>query len=84
MVRGNYNRSEAKANLLTQKGPDNAGRGRLLRANIEIPKGETAVNRTDIEVFFDRPARTDRSGARSQASGSSIGQIVEILRAAIP
>jgi len=38
----------------TQKGPDNAGRGRLLRANIEIPKGETAVNRTDIEVFFDR------------------------------
>jgi len=38
----------------TQKGPDNAGRGRLFRANIEIPKGETAVNRTDIEVFFDR------------------------------
>src|SRR6266478_5021937 len=24
----------------TQKGPDNAGRGRLFRANIEIPKGE--------------------------------------------
>src|SRR5258708_6525298 len=38
----------------TQKGPDNAGRGRLFRANIEIPKGETAANRTDIEVFFDR------------------------------
>jgi hypothetical protein len=37
----------------TQKGPDNAGRGRLFRANIEIPKGETAANRTDIEVFFD-------------------------------
>src|SRR5882724_1119242 len=27
----------------TQKGPDNAGRGRLFRANIEIPKGETAA-----------------------------------------
>jgi hypothetical protein len=37
----------------TQKGPDNAGRGRLFRANIEIPKGETAADRADIEVFFD-------------------------------
>ena len=24
-----------------------------MRANIEIPKGETAANRTDIEMFFD-------------------------------
>jgi hypothetical protein len=38
----------------TQKGPDNAGLGRILRANIEIPKGETATNRSDIEVWFDR------------------------------
>jgi sugar lactone lactonase YvrE len=38
----------------TQKGPDNAGKGRVFRANIEIPEGETAANRTDIEVFFDR------------------------------
>jgi hypothetical protein len=38
----------------TQKGPDNAGLGRIFRANIEIPKGETAPDRTDIEVFFDR------------------------------
>jgi hypothetical protein len=38
----------------TQKGPDNAGLGRIFRASIEIPKGETAANRTDIEVFFDR------------------------------
>jgi hypothetical protein len=37
----------------TQKGPDNAGKGRLFRANIDIPKGETAANRTDIEVLFD-------------------------------
>jgi hypothetical protein len=37
----------------TQKGPDNAGLGRIFRANIEIPKGQTAVNRSDIEVFFD-------------------------------
>ncbi len=38
----------------TQKGPDNAGLGRVCRANIEIPKGETAANRRDIEVLFDR------------------------------
>ena len=38
----------------TQKGPDNAGRGRIFRANLEIPAGQTAANRSDIEVFFDR------------------------------
>ncbi|WP_236000284.1 3-hydroxyacyl-CoA dehydrogenase [Bradyrhizobium uaiense] len=38
----------------TQKGPDNAGRGRIFCANLEIPHGETPANRTDIEVFFDR------------------------------
>jgi hypothetical protein len=37
----------------TQKGPDNGERGRLFRAGVEIPKGETAANRSDIEVFFD-------------------------------
>src|SRR5205814_2126414 len=37
----------------TQKGPEKGGLGRLLRANIEIPKGENAVNRTDIEVLYD-------------------------------
>ena len=38
----------------TQKGGDNAEVGRILRAGIDIPKGETANNRSDIEVFFDR------------------------------
>ena len=37
----------------TQKGPDNAGLGRILRAGIDIPKGEDAAGRTDIEVWFD-------------------------------
>ena len=37
----------------SQKGPDNAGRGRIFRANLEIPKGQTAANRTDIELLFD-------------------------------
>jgi DNA-binding beta-propeller fold protein YncE len=38
----------------TQKGPDNAGVGRISRAGINIPKGENPTNRSDIEVFFDR------------------------------
>jgi hypothetical protein len=37
----------------TQKGNDNAGQGRILRANLEIPKGQTPANRKDIEVLFD-------------------------------
>jgi DNA-binding beta-propeller fold protein YncE len=38
----------------TQKGPDNAGLGRIFRANIDIPKGESPTNRSDIEVLFDQ------------------------------
>jgi DNA-binding beta-propeller fold protein YncE len=37
----------------TQKGPEKGGLGRLFRANIEIPEGENAVNRTDIEVLYE-------------------------------
>ena len=37
----------------TQKGPDNAGKGRLYRAGIEIPRGETPVSRSDVELLFD-------------------------------
>jgi len=36
-----------------QKGPEKAGEGRIFRAKIDIPKGQTAVNRTDIELLFD-------------------------------
>src|SRR5467141_1034868 len=37
----------------TQKGPANAGKGRIFRAKIDIPKGETPADRTDIELLFD-------------------------------
>ena len=37
----------------TQKGPDNAERGRIFRAGIEIPQGEKAAHRSDIELLFD-------------------------------
>ena len=37
----------------TQKGADNANQGTILRANIELPKGQAPANRTDIEVLFD-------------------------------
>jgi hypothetical protein len=38
----------------TQKGPDDAGLGRLFRAGIDIPKGESAAKRSDIELVFDQ------------------------------
>jgi hypothetical protein len=44
---------ERKQIYWTQKGPDNGEQGRILRAGIEIPRGETPANRSDIEVFFD-------------------------------
>jgi hypothetical protein len=37
----------------TQKGSDDAGKGRLFRAKIDMPSGENTANRTDIELLFD-------------------------------
>ena len=37
----------------TQKGPDDAGKGRIFRASTEIPKGQSPENRTDVEVLFE-------------------------------
>jgi hypothetical protein len=36
----------------TQKGPDNAGLGRIFRAGLEIPEGQHAANRKDIELLY--------------------------------
>jgi hypothetical protein len=36
----------------TQKGPDDAGQGRIFRANVEIPNGQNAASRSDIELLF--------------------------------
>jgi DNA-binding beta-propeller fold protein YncE len=44
----------------TQKGPSDAGLGQILRAEIDIPQGETAANRSDIEVLYkDLPEPID-------------------------
>jgi hypothetical protein len=37
----------------TQKGPDNAGKGRIFRAGIEIQRGESPSKRSDIELLYD-------------------------------
>ena len=37
----------------TQKGPANAGDGRIFRANLEIPKGQSAANRKDIDLLYE-------------------------------
>jgi DNA-binding beta-propeller fold protein YncE len=44
----------------TQKGPSDAGLGRILRAGIDLPAGETAFTRSDIEVVYkDLPEPID-------------------------
>jgi hypothetical protein len=37
----------------TQKGGDNAGKGRIFRAGMDIPKGQTPATRKDIEILYD-------------------------------
>ena len=37
----------------SQKGATKGGQGRIFRANVEIPKGESPTNRSDIELLFD-------------------------------
>ncbi len=44
----------------SQKGPSKGGQGRILRAGIELPDGETAQTRSDIEVLWaDLPEPID-------------------------
>ena len=44
----------------TQKGPSDAGLGKILRAGIDVPAGESAAQRGDIElVFKDLPEPID-------------------------
>jgi DNA-binding beta-propeller fold protein YncE len=44
---------EASKLYWTQKGPENAGEGRIFRANLEISKGQSAANRKDIELLYE-------------------------------
>lgn len=37
----------------TQKGNDKAGQGRIFRANLKFPEGETPAERTDVELLFE-------------------------------
>jgi hypothetical protein len=46
--------AEAGKFYWTQKGGDNAGDGSILRANLEIPGGQTPTNRTDVELLYDK------------------------------
>ena len=66
VVRRDHHRSEARANLLDAKRPGQR-RARAVSSapGIDIPKGESPANRSDIEVFFDQLAGTHRSRARS-------------------
>src|SRR3984893_17825708 len=37
----------------TQKAADDSGHGRIFRASIDIPRGQTPANRLDVEVLFE-------------------------------
>ncbi|MFE8945012.1 3-hydroxyacyl-CoA dehydrogenase [Streptomyces sp. NPDC007856] len=37
----------------SQKGPSDAGEGKILRAGIDLPEGQSAAERSDIEVLFE-------------------------------
>src|SRR6202453_3299533 len=37
----------------TQKGADDSGHGRIFRASIDMPGGQTPTNRLDVEVLFE-------------------------------
>jgi len=37
----------------SQKGEDNAGQGRIFRANLNVPDGQSSTDRRDIELLFD-------------------------------
>ncbi|RAR02113.1 YWTD domain-containing protein [Stemphylium lycopersici] len=37
----------------SQKGPSKGGKGRIFRANMEAPAGESAASRSDVEMLFD-------------------------------
>jgi DNA-binding beta-propeller fold protein YncE len=43
----------------SQKGDDNAGEGSILRASLDIPRGQTPVDRTDIENKLPEPIDLD-------------------------
>lgn len=43
-----------KLTLYVCQGPSKGQQGRILRANIDIPAGETASARTDIQTLFSR------------------------------
>ena len=53
MVRGRGHRRRSRPGLLDTKRADDAGKGRLFRASVEIPTGQTASSRTDIELLYD-------------------------------
>jgi len=66
----------------SQKGPPDAGQGRILRAPIDIPPGRSASDRDDIETLW--PHCQSRSTCTSRTTGTWCGRIEEPSRSAIP
>ena len=58
----------------TQKGPDDAGKGRIFRANIDVPEGQNPANRTDIELLYDGLPEPIDLRTRSKESPNLLGR----------
>ena len=54
MVRRADLRPKVWTDLFDARRPGQCGLGRIFSANVEIPAGQTAQSRSDIEVFFDK------------------------------
>ena len=68
----------------TQKGPDKGGKGRIFRANVDLPKGENPANRSDILRCYSISCQNRLTLSSIWKTASSIGQTAAILRVAIP
>lgn len=50
----------------TQKGPSKGDQGRIFRASIDMPAGQNADDRDDIELLFDNlPGEAHRRGVEN-------------------
>ena len=76
--------TSSAADLLDAKRPDNAGKGRIFRAGIDIPTGETASSSQRHRGALRRPARADRPGDRSRKARFSTGPTAATRRSATP
>ena len=66
----------------TQKGGDSAGFGQFFRANIQVPQGQSAENRRDIELLFMTTSQSPSIWTSIRLIGRCIGPTAGTRRGA--